>query len=245
MRWFRTVDQLGALPRATLARLLSFSKNARAMMARGAIECSDPVARYAFMGGIRKDLPDVVDDDVRRAARGGLHWYRRAAETVQRDRDDSGFWAEVDKLLILPDDYLQKVDVASMAFSLEVREPMLATPLVEWANRIPGSAKVGWTQGKQMLRALAARWVGADLQELKKRGFSVPIADWLRGELKSWGAELCHDSSALRTLGLRPDRVQSLWDIHQSGQRNVHSYLWAVLMLVAWYREELSVGASP
>jgi asparagine synthase (glutamine-hydrolysing) len=85
MRWFRTVDQLGALPRATLARLLSFSKNARAMMARGAIECSDPVARYAFMRGIRKDLPDVVDDDVRRAARGGLHWYRRAAETVQRD----------------------------------------------------------------------------------------------------------------------------------------------------------------
>jgi asparagine synthase (glutamine-hydrolysing) len=244
MRWFRATDRLGALPRRALARALALSGNARAAMAGGAISCPDPVARYAYLRGIRKDLPDVVDDEVRLASRGGLHWVRSAAASVRRAPDDAGFWAEVDKLLILPDDYLQKVDVASMAFSLEVREPMLATSLVEWSSHVPGRVKVGWLHGKQLLRALAVRWVGADLQDRTKRGFSVPIAPWLRGDLKSWGAQLCHDSAALQTLGLRPERVQALWNLHQSGRRNVHSYLWAILMLVAWYREERSIGSN-
>jgi asparagine synthase (glutamine-hydrolysing) len=244
MRWFRATDRLGSLPRRALAQALASSGNAKAAMAGGAISCPDAVARYAFLRGIRKDLPDVVDDEVRQAAPGGLHWVRSAAASVRRPQDDAGFWAEVDKLLILPDDYLQKVDVASMAFSLEVREPMLATALVEWSSKVPGRAKVGWLHGKQLLRALAARWVGADLQDRTKRGFTVPIAAWLRGDLKAWGAQLCHDSAALQTLGLRPERVQALWNLHQSGRRNVHSYLWAILMLVAWYREECSVGSN-
>lgn len=243
MRWFGAVDRLGRWPRRTLSHALTRFGGARGKMAGGAIECSDPIARYAYLRGIRKDVPDVVDDEVRRSAVGGPDWIRSAAASIRRDPRDLGFWAEVDKLLILPDDYLQKVDVASMAFSLEVREPLLSTALVEWSHRVPGRSKVGWLHGKQLLRQLAARWVGSDLQDRAKRGFTVPIAAWLRGDLKAWGADLCHDSAALRTLGLRPDRVESLWSLHQSRQRSVHSVLWAVLMLVAWYREETSVSS--
>lgn len=242
MRWFGAIDRLGRLPRHALAKALRRVGGARAKMAAGAIECPDPVARYAYLRGIRKDVADVVQEDVRRSALGGPRWVRSAADSIRRNPRDLGFWADVDKLLILPDDYLQKVDVASMAFSLEIREPLLSTALVEWSDAIPGRAKVGWLHGKQLLRQLAARWVGSDLQDRTKRGFTVPIAAWLRGDLKAWGTDLCHDASALRALGLRPERVESLWETHQSGQRSVHSFLWAVLMLVAWYREESSVN---
>jgi len=242
MRWFRTVDLAGAVPRRLLGSALSLSSTPRAAMIRGALACPDVVARYMFMRGLRKDLPDVVAEEVRRNASDGLSWYRSAARRVQREPEDPGFWADMDKVLILPGDYLQKVDVASMAFSLEVREPLLATSLVALANRVPGHSKVGWRHGKQRLRALAAKWVGGDLYDKRKRGFSVPIARWLRGGLREWGAELSNDADTLRSLGLRPDRVRTLWDLHQSGKRDVHSFLWAILMLVAWYREECLVG---
>jgi len=244
MRWFSAVDRLGPIPRGLLASALRLSHHPRAMMTGAAMTQPDAAARYAFLRGLRKDLPDVVSREVRDNSGGGLVWYRSAAAEVHRAAVDPAVWSEVDKLLILPEGYLQKVDVASMAYSLEVREPLLATALVEWAAGLPGSQKVGWFHGKRYLRELAAKWVGRDLQENRKRGFSAPIGSWLRGPLKAWSEELCNDRSVLRELGLEHGRVVDLWTTQQSGRRSVHAYLWAVLMLVAWYREESSVVAG-
>ena len=96
----------------------------------------------------------------------------------------------LDAIYTLADDYLQKVDVASMAFSLESREPLLDHELVEWAMRLPVKWKLRRGSNKYLLRKLASRYVPRDILDRPKQGFGVPIGEWLRGPLKSWAQEL-------------------------------------------------------
>jgi len=132
----------------------------------------------------------------------------------------------------LVDDYLQKVDLASMAFSLESRVPMLDHRIVEWAMRLPLSYKLCGSQNKYLLRKLAYRYVRRDILDRPKQGFAVPIHSWLRGPLKSWAMDRCNDSKLFENVPLDQSKVLDLWDLHLSGTRNVHPYLWAILILL-------------
>jgi asparagine synthase (glutamine-hydrolysing) len=138
----------------------------------------------------------------------------------------------LDIMYTLPDEYLQKLDVASMAFSLEARDPLLDHELAEWAMRLPLCWKVRDGQSKYLLRKLAYRYVPKQLLDRPKKGFEVPIANWLRGPLKGWALERLTDRSAFERLPLDPVVVKRLFDLHCSGQRDVHPILWAVLMLI-------------
>ncbi|RPI38961.1 MAG: asparagine synthetase B, partial [Betaproteobacteria bacterium] len=141
-----------------------------------------------------------------------------------------------DAAYTLPDEYLQKVDVASMAFSLEARDPLLDQDLVEWAMRLPLRWKLRGRENKYLLRRLAYRYVPRRLLDRPKRGFAVPIDRWLRGPLAGWARDLMNDPTLFSDLPL--DRAQALvlLDLHLSGRRNVHPLLWAVLMLLAFWR---------
>lgn len=148
----------------------------------------------------------------------------------------------VDTLTYLPGDILTKVDRASMAVSLEARVPMLDHRVVEFAWGLPVEAKVQGAVSKLLLKEVLHRHVPKALMERPKKGFSVPLADWLRGPLRDWADELLHPER-LRAEGyFDAQSVSRLWQEHRSGKRRWHGALWCILMFQAWLDQENRVG---
>lgn len=133
----------------------------------------------------------------------------------------------------LPDDILTKVDRASMAVSLEAREPLLDHRLVEFSWRLPLSMRVRGTTGKWLLREVLARYVPRDITSGPKMGFGIPLGEWLRGSLRGW-AESLLTPTALEETGLSAAVVRRRWEEHLNGRRPWEYHLWDVLMLQAW-----------
>jgi asparagine synthase (glutamine-hydrolysing) len=141
----------------------------------------------------------------------------------------------IDTATYLPDDILQKVDRASMAFALEVRPPLLDHRLVEFSCRLPRRLRIRGGETKWLLRRVLDRYVPRDLVERPKMGFGIPLADWLRGPLRAWADELL-DPTRLGGGFIDADAVAKLWREHLSGRRNWAYALWNVLMFEAWRR---------
>jgi asparagine synthase (glutamine-hydrolysing) len=134
----------------------------------------------------------------------------------------------------LPDDLLVKVDRAAMAVSLETRAPFLDHRIVEFAWRLPLHFKMRGQSTKWILKKMLARHLPLELFDRPKRGFSVPVDEWLRGPLKEWAEELL-SPARLRDDGyFRPDVIRRAWDAHLSGRSNRQAQLWTVLMFQAW-----------
>ena len=139
-----------------------------------------------------------------------------------------------DQISYLPDDILAKVDRASMAASLESREPLLDYRLVEFAWTLPLSMRVCAGKGECVLRRVLYRYVPESLIERPKMGFGIPLDAWLRGPLRPW-AEALLDPAAIRRPGLLdPAPIRAKWEEHLSGRGNWQHHLWAVLMLQTW-----------
>lgn len=139
----------------------------------------------------------------------------------------------------LPDDILAKVDRAAMAVSLETRVPLLDHRVVEFAWTLPLNFKIRGRDGKWLLRQVLERHVPrALLERPRKMGFSIPLEDWLRGELREWADALLEPARLSREGYFEPAAVQRCWREHLSGRRNWQHRLWAVLMFGAWLERE-------
>jgi asparagine synthase (glutamine-hydrolysing) len=134
----------------------------------------------------------------------------------------------------MTDDVLVKVDRMSMAHSLEVRSPLLDHRLLEFAARLPASLKIRARQGKLLLRELARRRLPAELQNLPKRGFSIPAASWLRGELRPLAEGLIFDTRRSYAPLLEQRKIRQLWTEHLAGARDHSVFIWALMMLGLW-----------
>ncbi|HEX3070842.1 MAG TPA: asparagine synthase (glutamine-hydrolyzing) [Thermoanaerobaculia bacterium] len=148
-----------------------------------------------------------------------------------RVRDVTELQMYLDFMSYLPDDILMKVDRATMAVSLESREPLLDHRLIEFAWSLPVSMKIRDHAGKWILRQLLQRYVPESLIGAEKRGFGLPVAHWLRTALRDWvEANLPRDDDYF-------DRrtVQSLWKRHLAGE-NLDALIWRVVMFEAWRR---------
>lgn len=161
----------------------------------------------------------------------GLLWDPTVAEQIPGFREQMQF---LDLVTYLPDDILTKVDRASMAVALEARVPLLDHRLVEFAWRLPSTAKVRHGTSKWLLRQVLYRHVPKELIERPKMGFGIPLGEWLRGPLRDW-AETLLDEKRLREAGLVDAAlVRKFWEEHLSGHRNWQYHLWDVLMLESW-----------
>ena len=151
--------------------------------------------------------------------------------------DDFQHMMFVDMCLYLPDDILVKVDRAAMAVSLETRVPFLDPGVAEAAWRIPTSVHRSDGRGKWVLRKLLESFVPRELFDRPKMGFGIPIAAWLRAELRPWADQLL-DGSGLRRDGyLDASTIERRWHQHRSGSTDWSFHLWAVLMFQAWLKE--------
>ena len=136
---------------------------------------------------------------------------------------------------VLPDDFLAKVDGATMGVSVEARSPFLDIDLVELAMRIPADVRFRGGKSKSLLRRLARKQIPVECVERRKQGFDAPIGKWLR---KDW-ADLVDDC----VLGPHVEqrgwfRRKALERVVQEHRRGVnHDYLlWALLVLEMWIR---------
>ena len=140
----------------------------------------------------------------------------------------------LDMVTYLPEDILTKLDRASMAVSLEARTPFLDYRLVELTWQLPLDFKIHRRVTKRILRSILGRYVPPELFERPKRGFSLPLDQWLRGPLRPWVEELL-DAAELRREGvLNPGPIRRAWTEHLEGKRNRATELWGILMFQAW-----------
>ena len=129
-----------------------------------------------------------------------------------------------------------KVDIASMAHSLEVRSPLLDQELVELAARLPLGAKLDGRTGKRVLRDVVRSWAPAHVADRPKQGFGVPLADWFRGDLRVLARDILLDDAATRRGIFRPEAVERLLTEHESGQSDRSNKIWALIQLELWLR---------
>jgi asparagine synthase (glutamine-hydrolysing) len=161
----------------------------------------------------------------------------RYAETT--GADELARLQDVDLGVYLVDDLLVKTDRASMAHSLEARVPYLDTVVTNFALSLPTRHKVRGLAKKVLLRKAAAPLLPDEIVHGKKRGFSIPAAAWLRGELEPFARETLAAETLQRQGFFRPGPVQRLLDTHVAGREDLSRQLWGLLAFTLWYERQV------
>jgi len=198
----------------------------------------NPARAYfqSVYGAMANERDGLLSGDVRAVLRGYDPFEVFASHYRRPDTDDALVRAQyADIKLYLADDILTKVDRASMAVSLEVRCPLLDHRLMELAARIPSSLKLRSREGKYIFKRAMNGLLPPEILNRRKQGFVVPLATWLRAELRELAESLLFDSSA-NDGWLEPSTVSALWQKHQSGLRDYSRPLWTILMFRMWQR---------
>jgi asparagine synthase (glutamine-hydrolysing) len=224
---------LSPLQRSVLRRGIGMLPGHRARLLAAALTQSCDVSLHHFARSIGKDFPSLLHPDLRRTTTPSLEYFEQAAASFAPDLTPAERGMRLDLKFILADGYLQKVDLASMGCSLEVRCPLLDHSLIEWAMRLPLSLKVRAGIGKHILRRVLAAHLPRAIVHRPKTGFGVPLADWLRGPLRPWALELINDSSICARVPIDRGALRALMNLHLAGRRDAHPLLWAALVLLA------------
>jgi asparagine synthase (glutamine-hydrolysing) len=234
------------LAEGVLRRALSLeSGRLSAKLARGWLEAAAPAAKSVLFPelfpGYR--LAGLYREEVRRVI--GATWEEEVLvrwRGLPADMDDLDAALALDYGLYLPETLLTKMDIASMANSLEVRSPFLDHVLLEYAATIPSALKIAGGVSKALLREALVDLLPPEILRGPKRGFSAPVALWLRGRLKAYAEDLLLRSPRGLPEFFRPEAIRLLWEAHQSGRKNHAVRLWALLVFEVWFRTWMDGG---
>jgi asparagine synthase (glutamine-hydrolysing) len=231
LRRFQALFCLPAPIRRGLGTFLTMLPYHPLILAGKALHTNSTTDCFRFMRSMIKDFPRE-----RLISAGATDLRTLFADRAKRFslRDPVDIATRLDLAYYLPDDILQKVDVASMAFSLEARVPLLDHRVVEFSQSLSRRQKLRHGSTKHLLKKVLARYLPAELFERPKSGFCVPLREWFRGELRT---PLLDELSPnrIRAFGfLHPDGVAELINLHLSGKRDTHPTLWTILALFRW-----------
>ena len=161
------------------------------------------------------------------------------------DRDFVTRTTATDVLTYLPCDILTKVDIASMAHSLECRSPFLDHHVAELAAVMPLDLKMHKGRGKQILVNTFADLLPESIQTRKKMGFGVPLNHWFRHELKPLLYDVLLDQRAIDRQIFDRKAVEQLINEHQNQQWDHSARLWSLLVLEMWFRTFMDPASIP
>jgi len=167
--------------------------------------------------------------------------YTNRAEFTFVDHFGTGDSTSLDRMLrsdfsaYLPGDLLVKVDIATMANSLELRSPLLDVNVVEWGVSLPRKYKIKGLETKHILKDIARSLVPAELIDRPKMGFGIPRAEWLRTGMKEMVFDTLTDTTATQRGWFNSTEARKVIDTHMAGE-DKDNILWPMLMLELWAR---------
>jgi asparagine synthase (glutamine-hydrolysing) len=214
---------------------LSFDFKARRFVE--GMRASDAVARHhVWFGSFAPgEQARLLSDAARGAARGDVYDAARelfdscdAADPVERMQ-------YLDTRLYLAEDILAKVDRTSMAVSLEVRAPFLDRRVAEFAASLPFSYKLRGGTSKYILKRAVRDLLPPFVTRRGKKGFGVPVAEWLKGRLRPLARDLLSPARLARHGLFDPAYVARLQDEHERGRANHRKLLWTLLVFELWH----------
>jgi asparagine synthase (glutamine-hydrolysing) len=217
------------------------AKSTLQALARDAVE-----GYFHSMSIIRDDQRALLYTDAFRRRLDGynaVQTFHRHARRVQ-GLDPLSLVQYLDLKTYLVGDINTKVDRASMANSLEVREPLMDHPLVEWLATLPPHLKVRDGEGKYLLKKAMEPALPRELLYRPKMGFAVPLAVWFRGPLRRRVREVLLGSRLAETGWFRSGALSTLVERHQSGARDHSAPLWTLMMLEAFLRTSVDAATT-
>jgi asparagine synthase (glutamine-hydrolysing) len=246
-RRLRALDKLPTPVSGAGARLLELAgkgRQERSLRGRAVrlaeVAAMEPWERYAssLISFDRRQRDALLSDDFRRSLGGwraeGIlanAWVGSSAQQLV-DR-----MMEVDIETYLPGDLLPKVDIATMAHSLEARSPFLDHVLMELAASLPAKSKLDGATSKRVLKSALRGTVPDEILDRPKMGFGVPLSSWFRHELREFPGDRLLDPSVDRHGYLQRAPIEQMIREHQAGSVDHSLRLWVLLQLDAWHRE--------
>jgi asparagine synthase (glutamine-hydrolysing) len=216
-------------------RNLSFDFKARRFVTGAAY---DEVARHHVWFGSFNPAQQqaLLSDEARRASEVDVYAHARYLLEEECDAEDIvECMQSLDTRLYLAEDILTKVDRASMAVSLEVRAPFLDQRVAEFAASLPVNYKLRGSKTKYILKKAIEPLLPPFVAKRGKKGFGVPVAEWLKGRLRPLARDLLAPERIRRGGLFDAEYVTRLQDEHERGQANHHKLLWTLLMFELWH----------
>jgi asparagine synthase (glutamine-hydrolysing) len=197
----------------------------------------DRVARHHIWFGsfTPPEQEMVLTADVLRVTDGDVYREARAMLGECDSTDIVEQMQSLDTRLYLAEDILTKVDRASMAVSLEVRAPFLDPAVAEFAASLPPHYKLRGRKTKYILKRAIERELPSFVTRRSKKGFGVPVAEWLKGKLRPLARDLLSPERVRRAGVFNADFVSKLQDEHERGVANHRKLLWTLLMFELWH----------
>jgi asparagine synthase (glutamine-hydrolysing) len=228
-------------PKADWAPQVFRAKTTFQALARSSVE-----AYFHTMSILSDDMRRRLYSNAFKAELGGynaVEVFRRHAASAGTD-DALGLIQYIDLKTYLVGDINTKVDRASMAHSLEVREPLMDHPLVEWLASLPSSLKIRGNESKRLLKKAMEPHLPHEVLYRSKMGFAVPLARWFRGPLRSRVRSVLVGGQLAEAGWFNPGYLAQLLAQHESGIRDHSTPIWALLMFDAFLRNAMEMPQS-
>lgn len=235
-RFYRKIPSFLSIPAVNACKMLSPEESMVKRQCQFILESGEADYNYVKSTQVfsEADKDDLYSDSLRQLRKDELV---KVVRPHFQKMHKQGFLAQMryaDIKTWLPDDLLMKVDKTTMAHGVEARVPLLDKEIVGFSFGIPAGLKLNGATGKYIFRKLAGSFLPKEITERRKHGFTVPINQWLDGELKDIVSQMLSESSVHREY-FRYKYIQNMLTNKTSKQDYSHK-LWALLTFEIWHR---------